>query len=62
MFTPALEGIFRRMVINVSINIKGETLNNLRFLGIENQISKLLKYLNKEVKKCRMEVNKRKIK
>eukprot|EP00794_Sanderia_malayensis_P004319 gene4318-4893_t len=69
MFTAELEEIFRRMEIEVGININGERMNNLRFaddiiLFAENEehLGKLLNDLNKEGRKDGMKMNEKKTK
>ena len=66
IFTAALEEIFRRMEIEVGININGERPNSLRFADDiilfaerEDQLSKLLNDLNSEGRKDGMNMNKR---
>jgi hypothetical protein len=68
MFTAALEEIFRRMKVEVGININGERMNNLRFaddiilFAEKEDLSKLLNELNKEGRKDGMKMNKKKTK
>eukprot|EP00794_Sanderia_malayensis_P006797 gene6797-7563_t len=69
MFTAALEEIFRRMEIEVGININGERMNNLRFADDiilfaekEEHLSKLLNDLNQEGREDGMKMNKKKTK
>ena len=69
MFTSAVEEIFKRVNIEISININGEILNNLRFADdiilfakTEEELKNLLEDLNREGKKDGMEMNKKKTK
>ena len=69
MFTAALEEIFRRMEVEVGININGERMNNLRFADDiilfaekEEDLSKLLNDLNKERRKDGTKMNRKKTK
>ena len=69
MFTAALEEIFRRMEVEVGININGERMNNLSFADDiilfaekEEDLSKLLNDLNKERRKDGTKMNRKKTK
>jgi len=69
MCTSAMEEIFRRVNIEVGININGERLNNLRFADdiilfaeTEGELKNLLEDLNREGKKDGMKLNKKKTK
>ena len=69
MFTATLEEIFRRMEVEVGININGERMSNLRladdiilFAEKEEDLSKLVNNLNKEGRTDGMEMNKKKTK
>ena len=69
MFTAALEEIFKRVNIAISLNVNGEKLNNLPFADdiilfakTEEELKNLLDDLKREGKKDVMKMNKKKTK